>query len=388
MSAENVLPCPICAKSFSSDTINQHLDNCLNPGDSIQLADTLSVPQSKKRKSDQDESSGKGWGFLMGPSSGVGSKRPKLGKPGEQPRSSKTIVIDADEDSNDNHSDGKIEQCKIEIEVSPVERTAHSLRKESTAETNVLSNASQSKTSTIDMGIPLAEQMRPSSLEMYIGQDKAVGKEKMLAHLLSSDVVPSMILWGPPGCGKTTLAKIIAHKCKIKSKFVQLSATSSGVNDVKEVIKKAKNDYKMLRKRTILFLDEIHRFNKLQQDSLLPHVEDGTITLIGATTENPSFQVNSALLSRCRVIVLEKLDADAVMKILVRAVERLDFEIIEEKEEKSKVTRCIEKTALDFLANVCDGDARVALNGLQVVIQSQLATVTNEMKTVVITTNH
>lgn len=163
--------------------------------------------------------------------------------------------------------------------------------------------------------------MRPNSIDDYVGQSHIIGSNTILRNVLDKNEVPSMIFWGPPGCGKTTLAHIIAARCKRtqNSRFVKLSATMVGVNDVKEVVKVAKNEQQFKRK-TILFMDEIHRFNKLQQDIFLPHVESGIITLIGATTENPSFTLNSALLSRCRVIILEKLKADDMYKILERSL--------------------------------------------------------------------
>ncbi|XP_005102627.1 ATPase WRNIP1 isoform X2 [Aplysia californica] len=250
------------------------------------------------------------------------------------------------------------------------------MRNSNTATTPARKNKMQSNA-------PLAERVRPNDLADFIGQKTAVGKKTLLHSLLAhGDKVPSMILWGPPGCGKTTLAKIIAHKCKElgTAKFVIMSATSASVNDVKEAVKIAKNDFKMLRKKTILFLDEIHRFNKLQQDVLLPHVEDGTLTLIGATTETPSFQVNSALLSRCRVITLGKLEIEDVKAILMRALTQLEVSVLDEENDMtdngSTDVRCrcvIEADAVEVLAGLVDGDARAALNGLQMAVESRLA---------------
>ncbi|XP_064611187.1 ATPase WRNIP1-like [Liolophura sinensis] len=222
---------------------------------------------------------------------------------------------------------------------------------------------------------PLPERMRPVTLEEYVGQEQAVGKRSLLRSILKTASIPSLMFWGPPGCGKTTLAKIIANHCKQHSntKFVQLSAASVGVADVRNTIKTAKTDQTMFKRKTILFLDEIHRFNKLQQDALLPHVEDGTITLIGATTENPSFYVNSALLSRSRVIVLEKLSSESLERILLRAVERLDVMIKDTgtaDQESNSSSLWIEKEAITALAKLCDGDARAALNSLDLAVQS------------------
>ncbi|XP_013920316.1 PREDICTED: ATPase WRNIP1 [Thamnophis sirtalis] len=182
-------------------------------------------------------------------------------------------------------------------------------------------------------GKPLADKLRPSHLGDYVGQNRALGKETLLRSLLEAHEVPSLILWGPPGCGKTTLAHIIASSSKKNgTRFVTLSATSAKTSDVRDVIFQAQNEKRLCKRKTILFIDEIHRFNKSQQDTFLPHVECGTITLIGATTENPSFQVNSALLSRCRVIVLEKLSVEAVEAILMRAVKSLGIQVLSQDE--------------------------------------------------------
>ncbi|GLV41533.1 hypothetical protein CBL_06762 [Carabus blaptoides fortunei] len=186
-----------------------------------------------------------------------------------------------------------------------------------------------------------------------------------------------MILWGPPGCGKTSLAGVVHGLCKEdpkRLKFVSLCAANAGVKDVQSVVTAAKTELRFGR-RTILFMDEIHRFNKRQQDSFLIHVEKGDIVLIGATTENPSFSINNALLSRCRVIVFEKLQPETLVEILVKAVESLSVNLIEDdnpyKYDSSKpITRLsIEKSALTWLADTSDGDARIALTNLQLVLQ-------------------
>ncbi|XP_067002480.2 ATPase WRNIP1 [Anabrus simplex] len=235
--------------------------------------------------------------------------------------------------------------------------------------------------------MPLAEQMRPTDLSDFVGQEHVLGQNMVLRSVLEKSDIPSMILWGPPGCGKTTIAHIIAHKCKSNSRlirFQKLSATMAGVNDVKEVVKVARNELVSYKRRTILFMDEIHRFNKLQQDIFLPHVESGNIILIGATTENPSFSLNSALLSRCRVIVLEKLQKENLITILERALKQIRAEIISShhpkvKEENSKSSRLlIDEATVHWLAEMCDGDARVALNSLQLAIQSKVNSCSSE----------
>lgn len=183
----------------------------------------------------------------------------------------------------------------------------------------------------------------------------------MLRNLLESDQTPSMIFWGPPGTGKTTLAKIIANQTK--SNFVEVSAVNTGIAEVKKIIEKAKEDRRLYLKKTILFVDEIHRFNKAQQDAFLPHVEQGNITLIGATTENPSFEVNSALLSRCRVFVLNLLKPDETRRILDQALR-------DEERGFGKLNVQAEPGTLDYLANMAAGDARTALNALEIAVNS------------------
>ncbi|XP_066862949.1 ATPase WRNIP1 isoform X5 [Kogia breviceps] len=233
-------------------------------------------------------------------------------------------------------------------------------------------------------GKPLADTMRPDALQDFVGQGRAVGPETLLRSLLEANEVPSLILWGPPGCGKTTLAHIIANNSKKHSvRFVTLSATSAKTTDVRDVIKQAQNEKRFFKRKTILFIDEIHRFNKCQQDTFLPHVECGTITLIGATTENPSFQINAALLSRCRVIVLEKLPVEAVVAVLMRAINSLGIHVLDSScpadplghgsSSGSEPSVFIEDKAVDMLARLSDGDARTGLNGLQLAVLARLS---------------
>ena len=200
---------------------------------------------------------------------------------------------------------------------------------------------------------PLAEVMRPETLNDFVGQDDVVGEGSSLRQMIEQDTINSMIFWGPPGVGKTTLAKIIAQ-CT-HSVFKQLSAVTSGVKEIKEIIGEA-NFNQSIGKKTILFVDEIHRFNKAQQDAFLPYVENGHIILIGATTENPSFEVNSALLSRSKVYVLHSLTIDNIIQILKRALE---------KENTKSTPIVIKEECLKMIADICNGDARNALNTLE-----------------------
>ena len=166
-----------------------------------------------------------------------------------------------------------------------------------------------------NISVPLASRVRPKNLDQFVGQQHLIGQGKILRRMIETDQVTSMIFWGPPGVGKTTLAGIIAEKTK--ANFINFSAVTSGIKEIKEVMQQAENS-RRIGMKTILFVDEIHRFNKAQQDAFLPYVERGSITLIGATTENPSFEVNSALLSRCRVFVLKALEEDDLVQLLDR----------------------------------------------------------------------
>lgn len=217
----------------------------------------------------------------------------------------------------------------------------------------------------VNKDIPLAERIRPSSLDTFIGQKHLVGKDGILRKVIETGSVPSMILWGPPGVGKTTMANIIAHQIRVP--FYTLSAVSSGVKEVREIIEHSRG-----KSKSILFIDEIHRFSKSQQDALLGAVEKGIITLIGATTENPSFEVNSAILSRCQVYVLKPLDKED-LKTLLESALTTDLELKKKK---------VEIKEFDSLMNISGGDARKLLNLLELVIDyanSNEIIITNEL---------
>lgn len=276
--------CPICNKSYSLSEIEQHVNKCifLNCSDDIQ----------KRKRS---------------PSPTLHISHPKMGFTQKSPRSYNAIK---------NTEKGK----SIDI----------SFQKNKPCTSTERGNQGEINTS-FSFLVPLAKQVQPKSLDEFFGQNHILGNNSVLRSLLEKEEIPNMILWGPPGCGKTSLSGVIHEVCKKnpkKFKFVSLSATSSGVKEVQNVIATAKNEMRF-GKRTVLFMDEIHRFNKRQQDTFLLSVEKGEITLIGATTENPSFIINSALLSRCRVIVMEKLECNDLYLILERAARTLNIDVVD-----------------------------------------------------------
>lgn len=337
--------CPICAKKFQSNDIENHVNRCLFLNQKQEYASQL-LPPTNNDGNDSKRS----FSIFDKGSSPVGKPSAKRSKFSPSASGSKSHQNRFQSDSD---------------EIVAVSDSEESVPKENVDPSN---------------SVPLAEKVRPSTMDDYYGQSHVLGKNTVLRKLLDRNEIPSMILWGPPGCGKTTLCNIIQNKCKQSPstmRFVKTSAAGgSGVNDIKEIVKVAKNEMKFKRK-TILFMDEIHRFNKAQQDVFLPPVEAGTITLVGATTENPSFSLNSALLSRCRVIVLEKLGTEDMMGILKRALIECKGVNIDSDGEAPDVNQLgftpkiiTETKTLQWLAEMSDGDARIALNSLQLAIQA------------------
>ena len=215
------------------------------------------------------------------------------------------------------------------------------------------------KSKTLDRESPLASRLRPKTLEEVVGQQHIVGKDKLLYRAIKADKLTSVIFYGPPGTGKTTLAKVIANTTS--ASFTQINATVAGKKDMEEVVKQAKETLGMYGRKTILFIDEIHRFNKGQQDYLLPFVEDGTLILIGATTENPYFEVNGALLSRSVIFELKSLGKEEIKTLILRAVN-------DKEKGMGSYEAVIEEEALDFLADMAGGDARCALNAVELAV--------------------
>ena len=212
------------------------------------------------------------------------------------------------------------------------------------------------RSNTMEKEAPLASRLRPSTLDEVVGQKHIIGKDKLLYRAIKADKLGSIIFYGPPGTGKTTLAKVIANTTS--ARFTQINATVAGKKDMEEVVKEAKDALGMYGQKTILFVDEIHRFNKSQQDYLLPFVEDGTLLLIGATTENPYFEVNGALISRSRIFELKQLEKDDIKELLRRAV-------TDSEKGMGMYRAVLEREAEEFLADMANGDARAALNAVE-----------------------
>ncbi|XP_037537581.1 ATPase WRNIP1 [Nematolebias whitei] len=385
------LQCPVCFKDFTPETINAHLDVCLlesSTNNSPSAADESGSPPEKKPRISAEHVN------KSAPSTSS-SMFPLFQTNGKLSVQTESAGVFTSKQSPIRADRKGIKQT--EVESGPAGDMEALLNRKPAS--SVPSSETSKKTSNdltpqtlLTFNKPLAEILRPNTLEEYFGQSKVVGQQTLIRSLLDSQEVPSLILWGPPGCGKTTLAHIIASSSKKRgtARFVTLSATSTSTSEVREVIKQAQNELRLCKRKTILFIDEIHRFNKSQQDTFLPHVECGTVTLIGATTENPSFQVNAALLSRCRVLVLEKLSVEAMGLILNRAVATLGIKVWKQdpSNPQNQVRTSghepnihIEQKALDTIAYLCDGDARTGLNSLQLAVQAQMKSIHSTLLT-------
>ncbi|CEG64264.1 Putative ATPase [Rhizopus microsporus] len=308
--------CPICNRWVKAATINAHIDaNCPLPS----ASNTFINVQQKDTE------------------------------PTEEPKSNSTIQGDTSQTST---RMAPLFVSKSRVQTSTNSTEGSSSSKRALEEYPMLSKRKKPN-SAID-AMPLAAKVRPSTLSEFVGQEELLGPHGVLRSLIDNDRIPSMVLWGPPGCGKTTIARIISKMTK--SRFIELSATSHGAADVKKAFDEAKGHLSLTGQKTIIFIDEIHRFTKAQQDLFLPYVEHGTICLMGATTENPSFKVNSALLSRCRVFVLQRLDQEKIEVILTRALQH--WKGNEQLGEQ-------EIEGIRQLAVYSDGDARHALNTLE-----------------------
>ncbi|CAD1810181.1 MgsA AAA+ ATPase C terminal family protein [Candida parapsilosis] len=331
--------CPICSKPIPKLLLERHVNSCLDTQEVKPGADKLSasidlkvkkrdafsalglkastdVPVSKKKKPTQEVRSTP----AQGPSCVEGST-PK------QPTENYV--------ENNHSSQPQIPQNDVSKEIAELKR---------------------------QVGVPLAHMIRPKALNDFIGQEKLLGEGAPLRNIIKSDLIPSFLLWGPPGCGKTTLGRIIAKSTSCK--FVELSGASSGAKDLKQVFTQAENHKKLTQQRTILFIDEIHRYNKAVQDLLLPVVEKGVCTVIGATTENPSFSLNNALLSRMQTFVMEAFSNEAIVRILNRAL----FEVNRARKLLYDLPyMTLEKDSFEYIAGLCMGDSRAALNVLETV---------------------
>ena len=386
--------CPVCGHRIAFKDMNSHIDMCLRDHEARQRQGSdvaVCTSDSSRVVSPTVSSHGLSYGkqtllsgfrkreFSTSSSAGHGKKR-KLtttplshGSTANTPLPSSTSNIPLLYATTSNTP-----LPRISTSTTPLPHTSTSTTPlpHAAAASSSVRRAPQSQTSFV--AVPLADMVRPATLADYMGQQQVVGENSVLRSAIQSGRIPSLIFWGPPGCGKTTLARILASAAreKVGARFVQLSASCIGVGEVKEAVKVARNDKVMFRRQTVLFIDEIHQFNKLQQDSFLPHIEDGTIILLGATTENPSFKLNSALLSRCQVIVLQKLQPNEVLSILRNALRRLlsvreggKDEIRHDGDIRSQEPVVVEDDAMVLLSELCDGDARSALNALQTAVE-------------------
>ncbi|CAO3638239.1 unnamed protein product [Cunninghamella blakesleeana] len=346
MSSEyNKVNCPICAQSVDEHIINTHIDSNCAVIENMSLSSNTSTTTTAKLAS-----------IFTSPKSQQEVKKVPI-NPNQSIK--RTPLFE----------NKSTKQTDVEVDY----------KQDTTKNKNFTSNnipAPKRQKLDPSSAMPLAAKVRPNTLDDIIGQEELVGKDGILHKLIKADKIPSMILWGYPGTGKTTLARIISKTTK--SRFIELSATNHGASDVRKAFEEAKGHLSLTGQRTIVFIDEIHRFTKAQQDLFLPYVESGQIRLIGATTENPSFKVNAALLSRCRVFVLKQLTTDHITMILKNALLKWRYpdhhhhnnEKEEDGDDIISKLESSENDAITFLANFSDGDARNALNTLEIALDT------------------
>ncbi|KAK9486918.1 hypothetical protein V1527DRAFT_450747 [Lipomyces starkeyi] len=362
-----VVHCPACNKQIPLQDMNKHLDtNCLwapsptIPATPVRVSRSISDLSQQSQESYEKcsspptsrrqiaESPAKNQGPVASIFNRAGVAK-RTSSTGEELLSGTDVPVTPEDDRN----------VRRRIDEQP--KFQHSTR------TNIINGKPNGINTAKDVQ-PLAERARPKNLDEFVGQENLVGKENgILRRFIESDSCPSLIFWGPSGVGKTTLARIIARSTK--SRFVELSATSASIADCKKVFDEARNELRLTGRRTYLFLDEVHRFNKAQQDVFLPYIERGDIVLIGATTENPSFKVNSALISRCRVFILQKLSQDELYTI----ISRLSLSLASEhaSDIRSSKTGVFNEDALRYLAGLADGDGRTAINLLETLVNTR-----------------
>ncbi|KIW49895.1 hypothetical protein PV05_11532 [Exophiala xenobiotica] len=379
-----MVSCPICGKAVKQSNINNHIDsNCIEDIEQDQPSTFASTPVSSFFKTPVSKRDGSLPFFS--------SSQPVHSSPSEPPRptplkrSFDGTLASSTQPVNGHSQDHIHTRNEVTLQNGIASEQQNGATSATATTTDIAQPppAKKSKTNAYDRAAPLAERMRPRTLTAILGQD-LVGPSGVLTSLITSDRVPSMILWGASGTGKTTIARVIASM--VGSRFVEINSTSSGVAECKKIFTEAKSELGLTGRKTIIFCDEIHRFSKSQQDVFLGPVESGTVTLVGATTENPSFRVQSALLSRCRVFVLKKLSEADILEILRRAVgqeghhyglrmpgegasndgaSRIVAEGDGEDETGSALDLVNNDKLLKYLASFADGDARTALNLLE-----------------------
>ncbi|KAG5421991.1 MGS1 [Candida metapsilosis] len=327
--------CPICSKSIPKLLLERHVNSCL---DTQEVKPEKTTDQNDLKVKKRDAFSALG----LKVSTDATSKRRK---PTPDSLAQRQRSLENSSGRELTETDVTSEATRDESPPSPSNDT-----------TKVITELKR------QVGVPLAHRLRPEKLDDFIGQEKLLGEGAPLRNIIKSDLIPSFILWGPPGCGKTTLGRIIAKSTSCK--FVELSGASSGAKDLKQVFVQAENHKKLTQQRTILFIDEIHRYNKAVQDLLLPVVEKGVCTVIGATTENPSFSLNNALLSRMQTFIMEAFSAKDIVRILNRAL----FEVNRARKLLYHLPfMTLENDSFEYIANLCMGDSRAALNVLETV---------------------